>query len=166
MKENERQGVCKVHSAMQRPRQPQVLLLFHQYSFSITHKMQASTGLDQTISLPSKPRGRREKQRERKDTDELVEIATRQLTIFFWHGYGRYVCREAQVTMDEFEKRMRRYEPEQRRHNNKNTKTPNQTTKPKNHNKQNPKRSWLISARDVRKEVKIRRSSTGGETGP
>ena len=85
---------------------------------------------------------------------------------FFCTGTGAMCAERHKSPWLNSKRRLRRYEPEQKRHNNQNTKTPNQTTKPKTHNKQNPNRSWLISARDVRKEVKIQRSSTGGETGP
>ena len=52
---------------------------------------------------------------------------------FFFARVGRYVCREAQVTIDEFESGKRRYEPEQ----GGKPETPNPPNKPKPPDSQN-----------------------------
>ena len=73
---------------------------------------------------------------------------------FFLHGYGRYVCREAQVTLVEFEKkaekiRARTKETQQPEHQN--TKPNNQTQNPQQA-KPEPKLAHICSGCEKRSE--------------
>ena len=77
---------------------------------------------------------------------------------FFLHGYGRYVRREAQVTLIEFDEIAEKIRARKRtKHSNQNAQTPNK--QPKTHPKRTKTGSYLI--RTVKNEV----TRTEGETG-
>ena len=69
---------------------------------------------------------------------------------FFLHGYGRYVCREAQVTLIEFDEIAEKIRAGRRKkHSNQNAQTPNK--QPKTDPNRTKTGSYLI--RTVKNEV-------------
>ena len=101
---------------------------------------------------------------QRKRTVRLLSLASNQLLVqrfgtaqfvnCFLHGYGRYVCREAQVTLDEFEKKaekIRARTKETPPPNNQNTKPNNQAQNPQQA-KPEPKLAHICSGCEKRSE--------------